>query len=93
MIGKHITAYLKKHGAEAAYFEVWTNIVSGKAKIWKTTFRKADYKGTALIAEDVIWNGRLVEATKKMLRKIKKKKAYTAVLLDLKHKADFSVFR
>ena len=92
MIGKHVITYLKKHGVEADYYEVWTNITNKKGKIWKTTFKKENYKGTALIVEDVIWNGTLVKATKKMLMGMKKKKIYVAVLLDLKHKADFSIF-
>ena len=92
-VGKQITKYLKEKGIQTSYHEVWTNIVGGKATIWKSDFKKKDYTGTALIAEDVIWNGRSVNATKKMLKEIKNKKIYTAVILDCNHKADFAIFR
>ncbi len=92
-IGKQITKFLKKKNIKTSYFEVWTNIVDGKASIWKSDFKKSDYIGTALVAEDVIWNGRSVNATKKMLWGMKRKKVYTAVILDCNHKADFAVFR
>ena len=87
-----MTKYFKSNGLKTSYFEVWMNIVGGKASVWKTDFRKKDYTGTALIAEDVIWLGRSVNATKKMLQKMKQRKVYTAVLLDFNNKADFSVF-
>ena len=92
-VGRHIHKFLKGRRIKSSYFEVWTNIVNGKAEVWKSDFKKKHYTGTALIAEDVIWNGRSVNATKKMLRGMKNKKTYTAVILDCNHKADFAVFR
>ncbi len=91
-VGERITEFLKNKGIEVEYFEAWTNIVNGKATIWKSSFKKDDYTGTALIAEDVIWMGRSVGAVKEMLHNMKDKKIYTAVLLDCNNKADFSVF-
>lgn len=91
-VGKQITQFLKKKKINTSYFEVWTNIVDGKATIWKSDFKKKDYTGTALLAEDVIWKGRSVNAAKKMLNKMKRKKVYTAVLLDCNNKADFSIY-
>lgn len=92
-VGKQIAKYLKTKKIKATYSEVWTNIIDAKATIWKCDFKKKDYIGTALLAEDVIWNGRSVNAARKMLRNIKKKKVYTAAILDCNHKADFAVFR
>ncbi len=91
-VGKCVNKYLKSKGIKSSYYEVWTNIVGGKATVWKSDFKKKDYTGTALICEDVIWKGNSVNATKKMLRKMKNKKVYTAVLLDFNKKADFSIF-
>lgn len=91
-VGKYIKRYLVNQGIKSNYFEVWTNIMKGQAKIWRTDFKKSNYIGTALIVEDVIWKGTSVNATKKMLMRMKKKRVYTAVLLDYNHKADFSVF-
>lgn len=91
-VGKEITRFLKSRGIDATYFEVWTNIIDGQATIWKSDFKKQNYVGTALIAEDVIWKGTSVNAVKKMLQTMKKKKVYTAVLLDCNNKADFSIF-
>lgn len=92
-VGKYIAEYLKRKGVKVTRHEIWVNIVNGKAKIWKTDFRKLDYRGTALIVEDVIWKGTSVIAVKKILQGMKRKRVYTAVLLDYNHKADFSVFR
>ena len=92
-VGKEIAKYLKQTGIKASYFEVWTNIVGGKATIWKSDFKKSDYVGTALITEDVIWKGTSVETARKMLKKMKNKKVYIAVILDFNHKADFAIFR
>ncbi len=91
-VGKQIYKYLKQKGVESSYHEVWTNIIGGKANIWKSDFKKSDYIRTALLAEDVIWLGRSVNAAKKMVYKMKNKKAYIAVILDYNHKADFSIF-
>lgn len=92
-VGKQIYKFLRNKKIKASYHEVWTNIVDGKATVWKSTFNKKDYKGTALLAEDVIWNGRSVNAAKKMLKQMKARRVYTAVILDCNHKADFAVFR
>jgi len=91
-VGECTLNYLKSKNIESSYYEVWTNIINGKAKIWKTNFYKKDYKGTVLIVEDVIWKGTAVKAVRKYLYGMKKKKVYSAVLLDYNHKADFSVF-
>lgn len=91
-VGKQIAKYLDKKGIKNSYHEVWTNIINGKANIWKSDFKREDYIGTVLIAEDVIWKGTSVKAAKKMLYSMKRKKIYTAVLLDCNKKADFSVF-
>ena len=93
IVGKQINKFLKNKKIKSSYFEVWTNIIDGKATIWKTDFKKKDYIGTILLAEDVIWSGRSVNAAKRMLQEIKKKKVYTAGILDCNHKADFAVFR
>ena len=92
-VGKQMAKYFKSHKIKASYHEVWTNIVDGKASVWKSDFKKKDYTGTALIAEDVIWNGKSVNATKRMLREMKRQKPYVAVILDCNHKADFANFR
>ncbi|HEY4507873.1 MAG TPA: hypothetical protein VJJ47_03310 [Candidatus Paceibacterota bacterium] len=91
-VGRLIFKHLRAKKIPASYHEVWTNIVGGRAKIWKSSFGKKDYVGTALIAEDVIWFGRSVNAARAMLRSMRKGKVYTAVLLDFNRKADFSVF-
>lgn len=92
IVGKQIYKHLKQKGIESFYYEAWTNIIGGRATIWKCDFKKSDYIGTVLLAEDVIWLGRSVNAVKKMLYGIKKKKVYVAVILDYNHKADFSNF-
>jgi len=92
-VGKQINKFLKNKKINTSYHEVWTNIMDGKATVWKSDFKKKDYTGTALLVEDVIWNGKSVNATKKMLKNMKNKKVYTAVILDCNHKADFAVFR
>lgn len=92
-VGKQIVKYLKSKKIKTTYSEVWTNFIDGKATVWKCNFEKKDYVGTALLAEDVIWNGRSVNAARKMLKNMKSKKVYTAVILDCNHKADFAVFR
>ncbi|MGC9611024.1 MAG: phosphoribosyltransferase family protein [Minisyncoccia bacterium] len=91
-VGKYLKQYLSARGISTTYNEVWTNIIRGKASVWKTSFKAKNYKGTALIVDDVIWKGRSVNATKKMLLGMKKKRVYTATLLDCNHKADFSIF-
>jgi hypoxanthine phosphoribosyltransferase len=91
-VGLHISKYLKKKSLRVDYFEAWTNIVNNKAKISITNFTKKDYVGTVLIAEDVVWKGTSVKAVRAMLNKMKKKKTYLAVLLDMNKKADFSIF-
>lgn len=91
-VGRHIYKYLKNKKIDVSYFEVWTNIIGKKATILKTNFRKKDYKGTVLIVEDVVWRGTSLTAVRKMVSSMKKKKFYTAVLLDFNRKSDFSVF-
>lgn len=91
-VGQNIYKFLKSKRINASYFEVWTNIIGGRASILKTNFKKKDYRGTVLIVEDVVWKGTSLMAVKKMLRSMSKKKFYTAVLLDFNHKADFSIF-
>jgi len=83
---------LKQKGIESSYYEAWTNIISGIATVWKCNFKKSDYIGTVLLAEDVIWLGRSVNAVLRMLHEMKKKKVYVAVILDYNRKADFSIF-
>jgi len=92
IIGKKIYQYFKKNKINASYNEAWTNIVGGKAKIWKSDFKKSNYTGTALVVEDVIWRGRSVNAVKKMLRNMKSKRVYVAVILDCNSKGDFAIF-
>lgn len=93
-VAKTIISYLKKQGIETDYYEVWTNIINGKSELWKTNFIKANYTGTAVIIEDVIWRGRQLPPIKKMLKKMNsRKKFYLASLLDCNNKADFSVFK
>lgn len=91
-VGKYIKRFFRLRGIKSSYHEVWTNIVGGQARVWKTDFKKRDYIGTALVVEDVIWFGRSVNATKKMLNQMKRQKVFTAVLLDFNKKADFSIF-
>jgi hypoxanthine phosphoribosyltransferase len=91
-VGKYVNKYLNSKGLKSSYYEVWTNIVDGKATMWKSDFGKKDYTGTALIVEDVIWKGTSVKAVKRMLKSFKNKKVYTAVLLDFNKKADFSIY-
>ena len=92
IVGKQIYKYLKQKGIESSYYEAWTNIISGIATVWKCNFKKSDYIGTVLLAEDVIWLGRSVNAVLRMLHEMKKKKVYVAVILDYNRKADFSIF-
>ena len=91
-VAEHMHRFLKSKGIQSSVFEVWTNTVEGKRTIWKTTFKKSDYTGTAIIVEDVIWKGGAIRPTKKMLHQMKKKKVYVASLLDCNYKGDFSVF-
>jgi len=91
-VGKYLKQYLSARGISATYDEVWTDIIHGRARVWKTSFKAKNYKGTALIVDDVIWRGRSVNTTKKMLQRMRKKRVYIAALLDCNHKADFSIF-
>ena len=91
-VGSHIYKYFTRHNVKANYFEAWIDIKDGKGLVRSTDFEKEDYIGTVLIAEDVIWSGTAVTAVRKMLSKIKRKKTYLAVLLDMNKKADFSIF-
>jgi len=94
VLAKIIHLYLKKKKIKADYYEIWTNILKGKKEIWKTTFTKNNYNGTAVIVEDVIWQGSALPPIKKMLKKMDpKKKIYTIALLDCNRKADFSIFK
>jgi len=92
MVAKNMCQFLKSKGIKSSYFEVWTNTVNGKRTIWKTTFKKSDYTGTAVIVEDVIWKGGAIPPTKRMLNSMKRKRVYVASLLDCNKKGDFSVF-
>ncbi|MBI4088729.1 hypothetical protein HY415_01400 [Candidatus Kaiserbacteria bacterium] len=91
-VAKTMQRVLKSEGLNAEYYEVWTDTIHGKRRIWKTDFKKRNYTGTAVIVEDVIWKGRALPSTRKMLNDMKKKKVYVASLLDCNKKADFSVF-
>lgn len=91
-VAKTMNKVLRSKGVKSNYFEVWTNTINGKRSIWKTDFKKSDYKGTAIIVEDVIWKGGALPPTKRMLKDMKKQKVYVASLLDCNLKADFSVF-
>lgn len=93
-VAKAINSYLKKQKINVEHYEVWTNIINGKSKLWKTNFTKENYTGTAVIIEDVIWKGRQLPPIKKMLKIMNShKKFYLASLLDCNKKADFSVFK
>ena len=92
VVGKNIVRYLRSKGKQVDYFEVQINVTKGKASIWKTDFKKKNYTGTALLAEDVVWQGKSLKAAKRMLRNMSRKKFYTAVLLDFNKLADFSIF-
>ena len=92
-LAKGINSYLSKKKIKSEYYEVWINIIGGKRKIWKTNFTKNCYTGTAVIVEDVIWQGGALPPIKQMLLKMNnKKRVYVASLFDCNHKADFSVF-
>src|SRR3989344_2939083 len=53
-----------------------------------------DFEGTAVIVEDVIWNGTQLPPVKQLLHNCNPhKKFYIASLLDVNKKADFSVFK
>lgn len=94
VIAKTIYLYLTKKKIKADYYEIWTDVIKGKRKIWKTNFTKKNYQGTAVIVEDVIWQGGALPPIKKMLKKMNpQKRNYTVSLLDCNHKADFSIFR
>lgn len=93
-LAKTINKHLKSKKIDSKYFEVWTNIINGKKKIWKTDFHKKDYTGTAVIVEDVIWKGSALPPIKKMLKTMKaRKKIFIVSLLDCNKKADFSIFK
>ena len=66
-VAKTMNSVLHSKGINSKCFEVWTNTVNGKRSIWKTTFLKSDYTGTAVIVEDVIWKGGAIPPTKKCL--------------------------
>ncbi len=91
-VGKQIHKYFHSKNIESSYHEVWTNIINGKANVWKTNFKKNNYIGTILLAEDAIWIGRSINAAKRAFLKIKKRKIYVASLLDYNKKGDFSMF-
>jgi len=40
IVGKQIYKYFKQKGIKSSYHEVWTNIVKGKAVVWKSNFKK-----------------------------------------------------
>lgn len=93
-VSKIMRNYLRSQKKKADYYEVWINRINGKALLWKTDFTPESYTGTAVIVEDVIWQGSSIAPTKRMLRSIdKNKKIYVASLLDCNHKADFAVYR
>ena len=93
-LAKIMSASLKRKRIKTGYYEVWTNMVNGRSRLWKTDFTKGDYTGTAVIVEDVVWSGRQLPPIKRMLRIMDpKKKFYIASLFDCNHKADFAVYR
>lgn len=68
--------------------------MKGKRTIWKTDFKKRNYRGSAVIVEDVIWTGGSIPPIKRMLRKLNPhKRPFVISLLDCNRKADFSVFQ
>ena len=91
-VAQNMHRFLNAKGIRSSVFEVWINVVNGKRTLWKTTFKKSDYTGTAIIVEDVIWGGNSIPPIKKMLHDMKRKRVYVASLLDCNNKADFSVF-
>ena len=92
-VAKEVVKFLKKNKIDTKYYEVWTNIIDGKSVIWKTSFHKKNFDGTAIIIDDVIWQGRQIHPVKEMLKKRNPtKKFYIASLLDCNKKADFSVY-
>ena len=94
VVGQNLHSYLLEKNIQSNYFEIWTNMVNGKSSIWKTDFHTKDYEGTAVIVEDVIWNGTQLPPVKQLLHNCNPhKKFYIASLLDVNKKADFSVFK
>jgi len=93
-IAKMIKTDLNKKNIKSNVFGMWTDIINGKRYLRKTNFFKSDYTGTAIIIEDVIWEGTAIPCIKKYLKKINnKKKFYIAALFDINKKADFAVYR
>lgn len=92
-IAKIIKTDLNKRNIKSNVFEMWTDITNGKKILRKTNFKKNDYIGTAVIIDDVIWNGTAIPCIKKYLKKLKRKKIYIAALFDVNKKADFAVYR
>ncbi|MBS3152887.1 hypothetical protein J4230_05780 [Candidatus Woesearchaeota archaeon] len=93
-LSKLIASNLRNEGINVAYYEVWTNIIKGKAKLWRTNFTKEDYTGTVVIVEDVIWKGTQLPPIKNLLKIMApKKRFYIASILDCNEKADFAVYK
>ena len=91
-IALNVYKFLKSKNISVNHFEMWTNTVNGKRTFWKTNFTKNDYKGTAVIVEDVIWKGGAIPPIKKKLKEMNSRKPYVISILDMNKKADFSVF-
>jgi len=93
-VTKVLKATLEKRGIQVNKFEVMVDSIKGKGAVFQSNFAKKDYKGTAVIVDDVVWGGHLLIPVKAMVKKMNpKKKFYTAVILDCNNKADFAVFR
>lgn len=92
-VGTEVVKFLKKNKIDVKYYEVWIDIINGKSIIRNSGFHKKDFKGTAVIIDDVIWQGHQIRPVSKMLRKLNpKKKFFIASILDCNKKADFSVY-
>ncbi len=64
-LAKGIQLYLEKKKIPTNYYEIWADVIDGKRKVGKMNFTKRDYKGTAVIVEDVIWRGAILPPVKK----------------------------
>lgn len=93
-VAKVLKTALTKKRIKVNTFETWVDSVKGRGRVFKNNFQIKDYIGTAVIIDDVVWAGHLLDPVKVMVKKMNpNKKFYTAVILDCNNKADFAVFK
>src|SRR3989344_4546105 len=67
---EELKKYFDKRGIKSEIYKVWTVTINQECHLRQTDFKKANYKGSAVIVEDVVWRGHHLPPIKEMLRKM-----------------------